>query len=188
MKARRNDRGRLGAAKGNAPRGFTMIELLVASTISVIVGAAIFAVFLWAMNSAYESEQYGWAQTESIKSSQKIVSLVRNALAIHDIDASGNWIELSMPPTGRVYRLEYVNTTGQAGDGRMLFMTGAGGGATTNVIGSGLTKVMTLPVRNIFEQTSSNSVRIAYRITKPGGRSDYPSEVDVGAFLRNYEE
>lgn len=169
--------------------GFTLAELLVAISASLIVMAGMMAAFIWTLKAVRECHQYAWAQTEAIQSSQRLVSYLRNAVAVTNLDIGGNWVEVSMPPpgSGTVARLEYVNPSGVAGAGELRFISNIGNPlGPTNVVAYGVTKVMTMPVRNVFEPTGPDSLRIAYRITKPSESGQYPAEVDIGVRMRNH--
>lgn len=179
--------GNCAAVLKSGSRGFTLVEVMVATTIGLVVMAGMMTAFIWVLHSTEQCRQYAWAQTEAIKSSQRVVSYLRNAMAINQVDSGGNWIMVATPPTGVVARLAYVNPSGLAGAGLLTLVPNvADSHSATNVFAHGITKVMTLPSRNIFEVTGSNSVRIAYRITKPAASGAYPAEVDVGVRLRNY--
>jgi hypothetical protein len=143
-------------------------------------------VFIWAMKAAFESRQYAWAQSEAVASSQKLVAYMRNATDIHAIGLSGDWIELSMPPSGTVSRISYQNPSLEPGAGVLAFVADTGDPLSpTNVVAEGVTKVMTFPVRNVFEKTGANSLRLAYRITRTTQRGTFSAEVDTGVRLRN---
>ena len=172
------------AARRNAA-GFTLVELVVSTALGSLVMIGILTLFLWALRTASECRQYAWSQAEAVKSSQKIMTYLRNGMAIHNIDVSGNWVEISMPPTGRVSRVSYD----ASGVGTLLFVADVyAPAASTTTVATGVSKVMGMPVRNVFERSGSNTLRVAYRITRPMGEDVYPAEVDVGLALRNYEE
>jgi prepilin-type N-terminal cleavage/methylation domain-containing protein len=165
-------------------RGFTMVELLFAVALSTLVMAGAATAFVWSLRVAAQCREYAWSQTEAIRSAQQIVSRIRNGTTITNMDLGGEWVEIVMPPAGRVARFTYSNPSGQVGDGRLVYIPDVSASSTV-VVATGLTKVMTPPVRNIFERTGSDSLRMAYRITRPTDRGQYPSEIDIGVRLRN---
>lgn len=98
----------------------------------------------------------------------------------------GQWVELERAD-GSISRLEYKNPTGVSGAGRMILIPDVTNtNAITNIVAQGLTEVMTLPARNVFHQTSDNTLRLAYRVTKPMSPGNVPAEIDVGVCLRNF--
>ena len=167
------------------PAGFTLLELVISTALGALVMIGVLTLFVWALRTSAECRQYAWSQADAVKSSQKIITYLRNGVAVHAIDGSGNWVELSMPPTGTISRLSYDPSASPDG-GRLLFVANVGAAsASTSTVATGVSKVMSLPVRNIFERSGTNTLRIAYRITRPMGDEVYPAEVDVGIMLRN---
>jgi len=137
------------------------------------------------MKKAAWAGQMNYAQSEMMTSSSKIEYSIRNALAITDIDISGNWVELRMPD-GTICRFTYWNPTGEAGMGQMMYLDDiASTTSVQRVVSEGLTKVMTTPVRNVFHQVSANTLRVAYRITEPLSSGDCPQEIEFSVQLRN---
>ena len=166
--------------------GFTLLEVLVASSLGVLVLAGTLSAFIWSMRAACKARQYAWAQTEATVSAGKLSHYIRNARAIDSIATNGNWVQLVMPG-GTTSKFSYVNSLELVGDGKLLFQSDISDPSSeTNVVAKGTSKVMTLPVRNVFAQTGSNSLRIAYRITEPLTPGECPAEVDIGVRLRNY--
>jgi len=166
--------------------GFTLIEVMLTSLVGLIVLASILSVFVWALTSSHECGENAWAQTQATHSAQKMVSYMRNASGINAIDVSGTWVELSMPPTGTVSRFEYVNPTPEQGDGRILFTEDVSDASVrTQVVAMAVTEVMSLPSRNIFQQTSPRLLRIAYRVARPTRYRVCSAEIEVSVRLRN---
>lgn len=169
---------------GRSRGGFTITEVLVASAVGSIAIAGLATVFIWCVKTAGEGRQYAWAQTEALISSRKIMGYMRNASGIDSIDQSGNWVQLNMPDD-TVSRFEYVNDPLGDGNGRMAFVRDISSGSSTNIISQGLTKVMTMPTRNVFAQTGDNTVRVCYRVTEPLSPGECPAEIEYAVFLRN---
>ena len=176
--------GKLRGRRRRRRAGFTVTELLVASSISILVSGGFIAAFITAVYAAGEGRQFGWAQTECVGSSRTVMNYMRNATAVHSIDVSGDWIQLSMPG-GNVSRLEYVPDPQGNGDGRLTFVADVVSGTSTSIVSRGLTKIMTLPTRNVFAATGDDTVRVSYRVTEPMSPGECPAEVEYGVRLRN---
>ena len=170
--------------------GFTLLEVLIASSLGLLVMAGTLSAYIWSLRAACRSQQYAWAQTEAAVSASKLTHYIRNARAIADIATNGNWVQLVMPD-GTTNKFSYMNSLELAGDGKLLFQTDISNpSSVTNIVAKGVSKVMTQPVRNIFmKDTNSlhgNSLHIAYRITGPKAPGECYAEVDIGVRLRNY--
>ena len=172
--------------RAKARRGFTLVELTIASSISVFVLGTLMTVFLRTSRVTYLARQSIYGQTEVRQSAQKIIAYLRGGKNIANIDTAGRWVEIEMP-NGIISRFEYINPTEQIGGGQMAFVADiSSSNAITKIVARGLTEVMTLPARNVFHQTSDNTLRLAYRVTKPMTPGDIPAEVDIGVYLRNH--
>ena len=88
-----------------------------------------------------------------------------------------------MPPSNAVARFTYSNPGNTMGGGRMLFI--ASTALSTNATTVEAKGLSVIPGRKIFDQPGTNSVRMAYRITKPASSGIYPADVDIGVRLRN---
>ena len=166
--------------------GFTMTEFVVAASLGTLVAAGMATAFIWSLKTAVECRQYAWAQTEGIQSSQRVLAFMRNAVAVTNIDVGGDWVELVTDTNSTVARFTYQNPSAKPGKGQIIFRPDISKSAgATNVLVNGVTKVVSIPPRKVFEQTGADSLRVAYRITKPLKRGDYPAEVDIGVRLRN---
>ncbi|NCD34180.1 MAG: prepilin-type N-terminal cleavage/methylation domain-containing protein [Spartobacteria bacterium] len=165
-------------------QGFTLVEMMFASAIGLMAIGTVWTVFLSTIKTASKAQQYAWAQSETLTASQRLASYIRNASSIESIDTSGNWVQIRMPD-GTVSRFEYVNITGEHGEGKMLFEKDISAGTQETLVAEGLTKVMTHPARNVFSQSGANGLRIAFRITKPLSPGECPAEIDIGVRLRN---
>jgi len=171
--------------------GFTLLEVLIASSLGILVLAGTLSAYIWALRTACESRQYAWAQTEATVSASKLTHYIRNARTIDRIATNGNWVQLVMSG-GITSKFSYVNSLETDGDGKLLFQPDISDpSSVTNIVAKGVSKVMTQPkTRNIFMKGTnsfySNSVHIAYRITEPLTPGECPAEVDIGVRLRNY--
>jgi type II secretory pathway pseudopilin PulG len=167
--------------------GFTLTEFVVAASLGTLVASGMATSFIWSLKTASECRQYAWAQTEGIKSSQRVLAYFRNAVAVTNIDAGGDWIEIVSDTNNTVARFTFQNPTTESGKGKVIFVADVSDPTSpTNVIVDGVTKVISTPQRNVFEQTGPDSLRMAYRITKPLRSGEFPAEVDVGVRLRNH--
>jgi len=166
--------------------GFTMVEVMFATGIGSIAIVGMLMTVISVLQTVNRAQHYAWAQSEVNQSIQKIVTFARNAEAIAAIDESGYWVDLRLPD-GTTNRFEYIPSSGHNSGGGALRMTRQRPGevGATHLVAEGVTKVMTLPVRNVFHQTGPNTMRVAYRVTKPGSPRNCPAEVDVGVYLRN---
>jgi len=170
---------------GKNANGFTLIEVLVTSSIALLVMGGTLSVAMWTMRRAAWARQMGYAQTETMKSSSHLRYCIRNAVAVNAIDESGDWVELRMP-NGSVSRITYWNPTETRGMGQLVYMDNiASSTAVQRVVSEGLTKVMSVPSRNVFHQTSANTLRMAYRITEPLSPQACPQEIEFSVELRN---
>ena len=137
--------------------GYTLIEVVVSSALGMIVMVGVLTVFIWALRTGAQCRQYAWAQSSSVSSAQRVVSTIRSAMAIHAVDVSGDWVELRMPPTGRVARFSYERAVGPDDEGLLVFVSDVNDPTSpTNVVANGVTKVMTMPVRNVFERSGTH--------------------------------
>jgi len=173
-----------GLRRRRRQAGYTVTELLVASSISILVSGGFLAAFITAVYAAGEGRQFGWAQSECVRSSRMVMNYMRNACAVDSIDISGDWIQLSMP-NGNVSRFEYVTDPQGEGQGSLTFVADVVSGTSTSIVSRGLTKIMTLPVRNVFAATGDDTVRVSYRVTEPMSPGECPAEVEYGVRLRN---
>jgi len=165
--------------------GFTLVEMMMATAISTLVFGALMSSFLWMVRLADKGNRYASVQHEAARSAQLVSRYIRNAASISSVDVSGNWVRLEMS-NGKTSQFAYVTDTSASGQGRLTFVPDIGTASTTNIVAQGLTKVMTLPTRNVFEKTGANTLRLAYRVSSPTRGSDCAAEVDTGIRLRNF--
>ncbi|MEI6085026.1 MAG: type II secretion system protein [Verrucomicrobiota bacterium] len=165
--------------------GFTLVEMIVATAISLMIVASLLSGFVWMIRVAEKGNHYAVVQHEAARSAQLVTRYIRNAAAIDSVDTSGNWVRVKMP-NGKISQFSYIADTTASGLGRLTFFGDITQTASTNVVAAGLTKVMTYPVRNIFEKTGANTLRVAYRVSQPIRGTDCAAEVDTGIRLRNF--
>ncbi len=174
--------------------GFSLVELMVASTIGTMAVAGMMTAFVWCGRQASLCAKMAWSQQEAMNTASQLTLYVRKASEIVDIDeVEGTWVDLGLPD-GDTCRLSYSNAAPLLRDGRMYLVRD--GGAET-VVARGVTEIQdntgfTTPV---FSQTGPRSLRVAYRVSEPasaGGRDandgPYAACVQFSICLRNVEE
>ncbi|MEI8140330.1 MAG: prepilin-type N-terminal cleavage/methylation domain-containing protein [bacterium] len=185
----------LGSNKYRQTRsGFTLTEVVIASSIAVMVGAAVMTLFGWCLSTASLCSKMSWSQYEAMRSGATLTSYIRNASAITTNDvARGRWLDLRFGSGTNTWiaRLVYTNAPGMLRDGRMYLKRA---NESETIVARGMTEIMdehgfTTPV---FTMVGTNCVRIAYRISEPGANgaraSDdekYASCVRLAVRLRN---
>jgi len=178
----------------DARAGFTLTELVVASSMSTIVAAGVMTSFIWCLQQASLCTKIAWSQKEAMNTSGKLTMYIRNASEVVDIDeVEGTWVELRFPD-GTTGRLVYSNAVAELRDGRLYIQRTNG---TDLIVARGLTEIQgdqgyTTPM---FSKTRNNALRVAYRVAEPaasGGRDandgPYAANVRFGVCLRNAEE
>ena len=171
--------------------GFTLLEVMIASAVALLVGAATVAVFLWSGSQFFLSSKIAWSQNEAMRSSGKILSFVQNASEIIQYDTNkGTWVQFRFPD-GTIGKLIYSNKTATLRDGRLYLQR------TNNytvVVARGLTEIMTDAgfTTPMFNVTGPNIVRVEYRVSEPVAEGtqaaddeDFAACVRFAACLRN---
>jgi prepilin-type N-terminal cleavage/methylation domain-containing protein len=177
-----------------ATAGFTLIEILVASSIAVVVATVVMKNFIWCVQESTLSAKISWSQKEAISTADKLTMYMKNASEIVGIDTNeGTWVNLRFPD-GTFARLAYSNAIPLQRDGRLYLQRTNG---TELIVARGLTKVQdtqgfTTPV---FLKTRDNLLRVSYRVSEParsGGHDEndglYAANVCFAVCLRNVEE
>lgn len=179
------------AAPNRNRSGFTLTEVMVASSLAVLVGGAVIWLFIWCAEGAALCSKIAWSQSEAMRTSSKIAAYIRNATAISGMDTNrGTWVRLTFP-NGTTSQFVYSNGIANIRDGRLYLKWS---NTTETIIARGLTEVMdefgfTQP---IFQKTRDNSLRISYRVSEPGAAGaraadddDFAAVVRISACLRN---
>lgn len=187
-------RVRHGKRSRDPRAGFTLMEVVVASSTSTLVVAGVMTVFIWCGREASLCAKIAWSQNEAMRTSDKLTLYVRNAAEVVAIDeVEGTWVDLRFPD-GTTARLAYSNAVPELRDG-MVFLQRTNG--TEMIVARGVTEIQssegyTTPV---FSRTRNNALRIAYRVSEPaalGGRAandgPYAAYVQFAACLRNAVE
>jgi hypothetical protein len=174
--------------------GYTLTEVVIASSISIMVGAAVLTLFLWCADTASLCSKMSWSQYEAMRSGASLTSYIRNASAIATNDVvRGRWVDLRFGHGTNTWvaRLVYTNAPGVLRDGRMYLKRA---NETETIVARGMTEIMdehgfTAPV---FTPVGTNCIRVAYRISEPGANGEraaddeqYASCVRLAVRLRN---
>ena len=182
-----------GGSQPRATSGFTLVEVLVAASISMVVMAALMTIILWTSERMTLAEEISWSHMEALRSGRDVINFVRNASSVNAIDTNTwRWVELRMPD-GKLKRLNYANPIGGQRDGYMYLTTGTQPSQT--IVARGMTAIMTDGFSPpVFEWHSStpNMLRLRYRLvepipTNPGQNCDaeLAAIVDTTVCLRN---
>jgi prepilin-type N-terminal cleavage/methylation domain-containing protein len=183
-----------------AKQGFSLVEVMVASSVSVLVIGMVMTCFIWCAKNTSICMKRGWTQADAVQSSTKIITYMRNASFIYDIDDSGDWIVLCFP-SGRLFKMSYLNPTDDLRDGNMhLFEVDSDGdslGSDESIVLSGMMAIPAAEGEGYSEHVFSGTVgganvKVAYRISSPsadGTRaaddSKYAVSMRFGVYLRN---
>ena len=176
--------------------GYTLTEVVIASSIAILVGSAVLTLFLWCADTASLCSKMSWSQYEAMRSGASLTAYIRSASAIVTNDVvKGRWVDLRFG-TGTntwVARLIYTNAPGVLRDGRMYLKRA---NQTETIVARGMTATMDaagfgLPVFTVPPSTS-NILHVAYRISEPGANGEraandekYASCVRLAVRLRN---
>ncbi len=160
-------------------QGFTLVELMMAMTLSLIIITALFAVYSWSAELGTLCGKKNRSQVAAINSSVRIMDCIRNASTML-VTNVGNVVNLTYPD-GSVATLAYTNSPGTTNAGALgLFRDGL---PTIWFVKSGITKIMTDGHNPPFFSESTNAVLtntpphkilyVKYRVSQPseGGRA-----------------
>ena len=176
----------------NATSGFTITEVLIASSLGTMVAAAVMTVYLWSAEQASVCAKVGWSQIEAMKSADKLTTYIRNASNIVSIDeVEGTWVRLAFPGNTNVVRLAYSNDTSKLRDGR-LYLTRTN--RTEVIVARGMTEIQDSRgyTTEVFTKIRKNALQISYRVSEPTGPDTracddaaYAAQVHFIVCLRN---
>jgi prepilin-type N-terminal cleavage/methylation domain-containing protein len=179
--------------RGRDRSGFTLVEVLVASSLAALVLTAVLTTFIWCGKQAAHCAKIAWSQRQAMNTADKLTMYLRNASGVVAIDEEeGMWVQLRFPDESSAH-LVYSNAVPEVRDGRLYLVRTNG---TETIVARGLTEIQnpdgfTTP---IFSQTRDNALRLAYRVSEPaagGGRAAddgaYAACVRFAACLRNGE-
>lgn len=170
--------------------GFTLIEVMTASSVSMVVVGGVMAVFLWIGVQINQTQRVSWSHAEALDSSRSVLCYLRGATGITAADTNDwRWVEVGRPD-GSTSRVVYAGPIEGQRDGS-LYLTNSTGKVT--VLARGITEIMSegfsVPV---FRLTGPNYLRVSYQVVQPIDRrpgtvqtSGLGAIVDTGVCLRN---
>lgn len=161
--------------------GFTLMEVMIATSITSLVLVAVLGTFIWCGKQSITCTKMAWSQREAMITQMKLLTFIRNASRITDIDEeTGQWVTLGFAD-GTSCDLVYSNAIPLVRDGRMYLFRG-----TTEdlLVARGLTEIMesggfTTPV--FIGTAGGDSLRIAYRVSEPTSQGTKSSDDDAFA-------
>ncbi len=163
--------------------GFTLVETMVALMVGLAVLSGVMTSFVWLGKRIGFAEKVSWSHRMALTSGRDILSYIRNASEIMDIDTnSQSWVELRMPDD-TVSRFVYINPLEFQRDGYMYITNSASG--RSMVIARGMTEIMTGGFSpGIFTQTAPNVLRVRYRVVEPvSARPGENQDAGIGAIV-----
>lgn len=189
------NRHRVFQAHADARRkGFTIPEVMIASSIFLIVMALTLGIFTWVSIRVSWVQHVVWSYTEARRASRDLVDYIRNASAITQVDTNQClWIELRMPNNSTT-RFVVVNPPGDVPRDSYMYMSNSITG-NSMIVARGLTGLMTSdgfsrPI--FFVQPNMRTIRLGFRVTEPvpAGReavndSRITAIIDTSVTLRN---
>ena len=110
--------------------GFTLVETLVATSISVVVLGGVASVYYWTSQQMVYAQRVSWSHLEALKSSRTLQYYLRGAQEVTAIDTNrAQWVEVRMAD-GSLTRLVYENPIQGQRDG-FLYVTNSTGRHTS---------------------------------------------------------
>ncbi len=170
--------------------GFTLVETLVATSISVVVLGGVASVYYWTSQQMVYAQRVSWSHLEALKSSRTLQYYLRGAQEVTAIDTNrAQWVEVRMAD-GSLTRLVYENPIQGQRDG-FLYVTNSTGRHT--IVARGMTAHMTDEYSPpVFRRMGAKSLRITYRVvepvvSQPGATRDacIGAVIDTGVSMRN---
>jgi type II secretory pathway component PulJ len=174
--------------------GYTLTEVLVASSLGALVAIGVLSTFIWCAQQAAVCSKSAWSQEEAMRSSFKLQAYLRNASGIVQITNRqyNAAVRLRMPDQS-VVALIYTNAPDELRNGKLYLQRTNG---TELLVARGMTGLQdgnggTLP---IFSIVRSNVLRVAYRVAEPVSTDNsaddglYAASVRFATCLRNADE
>jgi type II secretory pathway component PulJ len=171
--------------------GYTLTEVLVASSIGALVTIGVLSTFIWCAQQASVCSKSAWSQAEAMRSSFKLQAYLRNATGIVQITNKQNnaTVRLRMPDQS-VVALIYTNSPAELRNGKLYLQRTNG---TEMLVARGMTGLQdvnggTIP---IFTMVRTNVLRVAYRVAEPVSSANsaddgpYAASVRFATCLRN---
>lgn len=176
-------------------RGFTLVEVMVATALSVLVFVALYTVYGWSAELSTLCGKKNRSQVAAINSSVRMMDCIRNASQISGIDSeNGRWVELTYAG-GETAIIAYTNSPEVArhgGGGLGLFRPSK---SPIWFVKNGITEMMDEQGFDsaVFSVNSrTNMLYVRYRTSQPsanGGRDindgKYAMHVRFATCLRN---
>lgn len=175
--------------------GFSISEVMISSTLFLIVMAGALGIFAWVLIRATWVQHVAWSYSEARRSSRDIVDYLRNAAAVTQLDTNNyQWVEFRMA-NGSLTKFVVVDPPGNLPRDNYMYMSNSLTGKSM-IIARGLTGLMTSTgfSRPIFYvQPDQHTIRIGFRVTEPvpSGQSAIDDSriaaiIDTGVTLRNF--
>ncbi len=179
----------MATSRQTSKAGFTLTEVMVASSIATLVAAGVLTTFIWCISQASTCAKIAWSQNVAMNTSAKLTMYLRNAAQILAIDESeGKWVQLRFTD-GTTARLVYSNSVPLLRDGRLSIQATNG---TQTIVARGLTEIQR-PEELLFQKTGANSLRVGYRVSEPESNPNPADDARYGCYslfrvcLRNAE-
>jgi prepilin-type N-terminal cleavage/methylation domain-containing protein len=184
----------LASTPVESKQGYTLTEVLVASSLGSLVLIAVLVTFIWCAQQATVCSKSAWSQEEAMHSSFKLQAYLRNAVSIVQITNRqySTTVRLRMPDKS-VVALIYTNSPVELRNGKLYLQRTNG---TEMLVARGMTGLQdanggTIP---IFSMVRTNVLRVAYRVAEPISAANsaddglYAASVRFAACLRNAPE
>lgn len=172
-------------------QGFTLVEVMVTLTLSILVCATLTMVYMWSFNNVMLCAKKNRSQVAAVTSSVRIMECVRNA---SNMVVNGSWVKLNFF-NGITATLAYTNSP-DCVEGRALGLFRAGRNPIW-LVRNGVTPIMPADGAGnsqvIFAADESGKLLyVNYRVSQPadnGGReindANYATNVRFAINMRN---
>lgn len=149
--------------------GFTLSEVMVASALSGLVLLIVTSVFIMTGSEMVLCSRLAWSQNEAMRTQWRLVSYLRNASALLQVDPTGQWAQVRFDG-GETGFLQYFNENGGIREGQLtLTRTTPDSTSTETLVARGLTEIMDVDGARIpmFTRANARTLRISMRISEP---------------------